>query len=196
MPANGDWVALLAVTGLIFFARVCDVTLGTLRIVFISRGQKYVAPAFAFFEMLIWLLAVRQIMQNVDNVFYYFAYALGFSTGVFVGLHVEEKLAMGLRLVRTITRKDALELVTALRNNKFGVTSIAAEGNSGPVNILYSVIKRSDADTYITLVKELNPNAFFSVEDVRFVSDGAFPRMKSYFNQLTLPGLRTWGKFK
>ena len=196
MWADLDWVPLLIVTVLIFVARVCDVTLGTLRIVFISRGQKYVAPAFAFFEMLIWLFAVRQIMQNLDNVFYYFAYAFGFSTGVFVGLNVEEKLAMGLRLVRTITRKDAHALVTALRKNSFGVTSIAAEGNSGPVNILYSVIKRSDANAYVALVKEFNPNAFFSVEDVRFVSDSAFPRATSYFSRLKLPGLRSWAKVK
>lgn len=196
MPTDTDWVTLLIVTGLIFLARVCDVTLGTLRIVFISRGQKYVAPVFAFFEMLIWLFAVRQIMQNLDNVFYFFAYAFGFSTGVFVGLNVEEKLAMGLRLVRTITRKDASALIVSLREHDFGVTSIAADGNRGPVNILYSVIKRNRATDYIELVKKFNPQAFFSVEDVRFVSESAFPQVKWYFGRLQLTGLRSWAKTK
>ncbi|MDH3217103.1 MAG: DUF2179 domain-containing protein [Candidatus Krumholzibacteria bacterium] len=184
-------------TVLIFFARISDVTLGTLRIVFISKGQKYIAPAFAFFEMLIWLFAVRQIMQNLDNAAYYFAYAFGFASGVFVGLNVEERLAMGLRLVRTITRKDASELVAALRDCDFGVTSVEATGNSGKVNILYSVIKRSDADRYIGMVKKFNPRAFFSVEDIRFVSEGVFPqRARSMFRRLGFPGLRGWGKIK
>lgn len=195
MWTDTDWMTLLTITGLIFLARVCDVTLGTLRIVFISRGQKYIAPAFAFFEMMIWLFAVRQIMQNLDNVFYFVAYAFGFSTGVFVGLNVEEKLAMGLRLVRTITRKDASALVAALREHHFGVTNIAAEGNSGPVNILYSVIKRSHAEAYIALVKEFNPNAFYTVADVRLVNESAFPEVKSTLGR-HLHGLRSWAKFK
>jgi len=197
MSSDIEWGRIILMTALIFFARVSDVTLGTLRIVFISRGQKYIAPAFAFFEMLIWLFAVRQIMQNLDNLVYYFAYALGFASGVFVGLNVEERLAMGLRLVRTVTRNDASELTAALRARDFGVTSVEADGNSGKVNILYSVIKRSDADRYIGLVKEFNPKAFFSVEDIRFVSEGVFPhRAQSIFRRLRLPGLRDWGKTK
>jgi uncharacterized protein YebE (UPF0316 family) len=197
MSTDFEWGPVVLMTVLIFLARVSDVTLGTLRIVFISRGQKYIAPAFAFFEMLIWLFAVRQIMQNLDNVVYYFAYAFGFAFGVFVGLNVEERLAMGLRLVRTITRDDASELTAALRSRDFGVTSVEADGNAGKVNILYSVIKRSDANRYIAMVKEFNPKAFFSVEDVRFVSEGVFPhRTQSVFRRLRLPGLRGWGKIK
>jgi uncharacterized protein YebE (UPF0316 family) len=197
MSPETGWQTVLIVTALIFLARVCDVTLGTLRIVFISRGQKYIAPAFAFFEMLIWLFAVRQIMQNLDNVVYYFAYAFGFASGVFVGLNVEEKLAMGLRLLRTITRNDATELIAALRACDFGVTSVEADGNSGKVNVLYSVVKRSDADRYIGMVKTFNPRAFFSVEDIRFVSEGVFPqRAKSMFRRIGFPGLRAWGKTK
>jgi len=195
-PETG-WRTILLMTGLIFLARVSDVTLGTLRIVFISRGQKYIAPAFAFFEMLIWLFAVRQIIQNMDNLAYYFAYAFGFSSGVFVGLNVEERLAMGLRLVRTISRKDASELVDALRASDFGVTSVEAQGNSGKVNVLYSVVKRSDAQRYISTVQKFNPQAFFSVEDIRFVSEGIFPhKAQSVFRRPKLPGLRSWGKTK
>jgi uncharacterized protein YebE (UPF0316 family) len=197
MSPETGWQTVLIVTALIFLARVCDVTLGTLRIVFISRGQKYIAPAFAFFEMLIWLFAVRQIMQNLDNVVYYFAYAFGFASGVFVGLNVEERLAMGLRLVRTITRNDATELIAALRARDFGVTSVEADGNSGKVSVLYSVVKRSDADRYFGMVKTFNPRAFFSVEDIRFVSEGVFPhKAKSVFRRLGFPGLRGWGKTK
>ncbi len=196
MPDTGnDWLTIMLFTILIFLARISDVTLGTLRIVFISRGEKYIAPTLAFFEMLIWLFAIRQIMQNINNLAYYFSYAAGFASGVFIGLVVEEKLALGLRLIRTITRKDASELVSELRKSGFGVTSVEAEGNAGNVNVIYSIIKRSDVVHYASLVKRYNPKAFYSIEDIRFVSEGIFPARKSFFRRSKL-GLRMWGKTK
>jgi len=190
------WGMLVLTTLLIFCARICDVTLGTLRIVFISRGEKNIAPFFAFVEMLIWLFAIRQIMANLSSLPYYFAYAAGFASGVFVGLTVEEKIAMGLRMIRIVTRKDAGELVGALRARDFGVTSVVAEGNSGPVNIVYSVIKRSDVPQYIDLVKTFNPNAFYSIEDIRFVSEGIFPARRAFAGRSDMKRLRATGKSK
>jgi uncharacterized protein YebE (UPF0316 family) len=190
------WGTLVITTLLIFCARICDVTLGTLRIVFISRGEKNIAPVFAFVEMLIWLFAIRQIFTNLTSLPYYFAYAAGFASGVFVGLSVEEKIAMGLRMIRTITRKDAGELVAALRTMDFGVTSVVAEGNSGPVNIVYSVIKRSDVTRYVEIVKAYNPNAFYSIEDIRFVSEGIFPARRAFNGRTDIKALRASGKSK
>ena len=80
---------------LIFIARVCDVSIGTMRIIFISRGAKILAPLLGFFEILIWLVAIGKVMQNLDNIACYVAYAGGFATGNFVGIRIEEKLAMG-----------------------------------------------------------------------------------------------------
>jgi uncharacterized protein YebE (UPF0316 family) len=177
------WITVAGVTILIFLARISDVTLGTLRISFISRGEKYIAPFVAFCEMLIWLFAIRQIMQNLGNVTYYLAYSAGFASGVFVGLLIEEKLAIGTRLIRTITRMDAADLVAALREADFGVTSVVAEGNSGPVNLIYSVIKRSDLPKYIGMVNEYNPRAFYSIEDIRSVNEGIFPRRRNLFGR-------------
>jgi len=190
------WGTLVFTTLLIFCARICDVTLGTLRIVFISRGEKNIAPLFAFVEMMIWLFAIRQIFTNLTSLPYYFAYAAGFASGVFVGLSVEEKIAMGLRMIRIVTRKDAGELVGALRARDFGVTSVAAEGNSGPVNIVYSVIKRSDVPQYIEMVKTFNPNAFYSIEDIRFVSEGIFPARRAFNGRSDMKRLRASGKIK
>lgn len=167
----GEWPIWVGAF-LIFFARVCDVSLGTMRIAFISRGEKFIAPAFAFFEMLIWLFAISQIVMNLSNLAYYFAYAAGFATGVFTGMHLEEKLAIGSRVIRVITRKDAGKLIEELRSAGFGVTNIPAEGNSGDVNVVFSVVKRTDIPQYVELVKQFNPHAFYSIEDIRFVSQG------------------------
>jgi uncharacterized protein YebE (UPF0316 family) len=121
---------------LIFCARICDVSIGTIRIVFVSRGQKLFAPLLGFFEVLIWLLAIGKIMQNLDNVAAYLSYAGGFATGNFIGLWIEQKLAVGMVILRVITRKDASVLVSELENRGFGVTSIDARGNEGifPLN--------------------------------------------------------------
>jgi uncharacterized protein YebE (UPF0316 family) len=160
---------------LIFIARICDVTLGTIRIIFVSRGQKILAPLVGFVEILIWLTAIGKIMQNLGNVYCYLAYAAGFAAGNFVGIYIEEKLAMGVFLIRIITKKQASQLIAGLNSEGYGATSIAAEGSTGQVAVVYSVIKRGDVDRVVEIIKRFNPKAFYSIEDVRFVSRGVFP---------------------
>lgn len=159
---------------LIFVARVTDVSLGTLRISYISKGEKSIAPVIAFFEMAIWLIAISQLVQNLTSPAYYVAYAAGFATGVFVGLRIEERIALGSRVIRTITQKGSVELVGALREYGYGVTSVRAEGASGEVSLLFSIVKRSQVGHYMKLVNEHNPLAFSSIEDVRSVNQGTF----------------------
>ncbi|KYK20535.1 hypothetical protein AYK21_05995, partial [Thermoplasmatales archaeon SG8-52-2] len=124
---------------LIFFARVCDVSLGTIRIIFVSKGLKYLAPLIGFFEILIWLLAIGQIIQNLTNVYYYIFYAAGFSIGNFVGILIDEKLKIGTVGVRIITRRDAKELINALKKADYKLTVLDAEGSNGMVKIIFTV---------------------------------------------------------
>jgi len=170
-PTVVTWVVIPL---LICLARIIDVSLGTLRIILVARGQKVVAPILGFFEILIWLLAIGQVMQNLTNIANYFAYALGFSIGNFIGIVFEEKLAIGKIIVRVVTHHDASELVTFLRNNHFSVTMVNAEGSTGLVHLLFSVIRRSQLPFMAIHIKRFNPKAFYTVEDVRFVSGGVF----------------------
>lgn len=156
---------------LIFFARVGDVSLGTIRIIFISKGIKYLAPLIGFFEILIWLVAISQIMQNLTNIYYYIFYAGGFATGNLVGIIIEEKLSIGTVAIRIITRKDAEELTNALKKTGIGVTSIDAQGKYGGVKIIFTIVKRQNIQKIIKLVKKYNPKAFYSIEDIRYVSE-------------------------
>jgi uncharacterized protein YebE (UPF0316 family) len=165
------WIILPA---LIFTARIFDVTLGTIRIVFVSRGKKFLAPVFGFFEVLIWLLAIGQIMKNLTNVFCYLAYAGGFATGNFVGLYLEEKLAMGILVIRVITGRDASEMIEYLREQGYGVTNVDAQGVSGKVNLIFMIIKRRQFRKVVEVIQRFHPQAFYSVEDVRHVSKGVF----------------------
>jgi len=177
---NSDTFSLIVVPILIFIARVTDVTFGTIRIILISRGMKFIAPIFAFFEIIIWLFAIGQIMQHLTNITYYLAYAFGFSAGTFVGIYVEEKMAIGMVIVRIITRKDASKLVEHLRSIGYGVTSFDGQGATGPVKLIYMTIERKDIDNIVEIIKEFNPKAFFSVEEVRLENAGVFPLRKSH----------------
>lgn len=165
------WFTYGTLPFLIFLSRIIDVSLDTLRIVFVSKGDKLIAPILGFFEILIWLMAITRIMQNLDNVSCYIAYAGGFAAGNFIGLKIEEKLAMGIQMFRIITQKDASLLIEYLSESGFGATSIEASGINGKVHIIYSVVKRSDNKRMIEIINKFNPNAFYSIEDIRKVNE-------------------------
>ena len=163
-----DWVIIPA---LIFLARICDVTLGTLRIVFISKGDKTVAPLLGFLEVLIWLIAITQVMENLSNVASYFAWAGGFATGNFLGLRIEQKLALGQVVVRVITVEPAGNLVDRLKGRGYRLTCVDARGTRGKVDLLFMIVKRKKLDEVIGIIRSFNPQAFYSIEDVRSVSE-------------------------
>ncbi len=154
----------------IVIARMFDVSLNTLRIIYLSKGFKALVPFLGFFEVLIWLLAVTRIFSDLGNWVAYLAYPLGFALGNFIGMKIEERLAVGVELIRIVTRKDANELISALREKGFSVTAIKAEGSQGDVGVLYSIINRKNFSEYVETMHKYNPNAFYTVEDVRFVS--------------------------
>jgi uncharacterized protein YebE (UPF0316 family) len=168
LAANGfDYLVLPL---LIILARIVDVSIGTIRIIMIARGNKTFAPVLAFFEVLVWILAVTRIFQNLDNWVCYIAYAFGYATGSYIGIKLEEKLAIGVQIIRVITRKDASELIRVLRMNGYGVTTHDAEGSQGKVGIIYTIINRKSIADIVQIIKEYNPNAFYTIEDIRFVS--------------------------
>ncbi len=182
---------------LIFLARVGDVTIGTIRIIFVSKGKKYIAPILGFFEVFIWILAISRIMQNLDNYVNYFAYAGGFAAGNYVGMLLEEKIAMGVMVVRVITQKPADLLIEKLIGMGCGITSIDARGTKEDVHVIFSVIHRSELKTVINVIKKYNPRAFYSVEDVRYVNEGVFPVRRSLLGKSPNgSAFRRWRKEK
>jgi uncharacterized protein YebE (UPF0316 family) len=167
-----DYWGILVVPLLIFLARIFDVSIGTVRIIFVSRGYRYLAPLLGFFEVLIWLLAMTKILQNLDRWYYYLAYCGGFATGNFIGIILEEKIAIGYAAVRVISRVPADELISHLRDAGYGVTFHTAEGSTGPVEVVYTILKRTELSALILLINKFNPKAFYTVEEVRTVNEG------------------------
>jgi uncharacterized protein YebE (UPF0316 family) len=160
---------------MIFCARICDVTMGTIRVIFISKGIRYLAPVIGFFEVIIWLLAIGQVMNNLTNAVSYIAYGAGFATGTYIGMYIEEKISLGLTSVRIITQEDPIELMQYLRSCNYGVTSIDGEGATGRIKMVFTIIRRQDLAHVVGIIKEFHPNAFYSVEEVKSVAEGVFP---------------------
>lgn len=170
--------SLILLPLLIFSARVADVTLGTLRIVFISQGRRKLAPLVGFFEIFIWLLAMGQIFSNLTNFIYYIAYAGGFSMGNWVGLMVENKISLGLLSLQLIIRENPEKLINLLKDQGYSITTMTAEGSKGMVRLVILVIKRKNLPKILELIRENNPKAFISIEQVKSVRGGNFPQSK------------------
>lgn len=155
---------------LIALSRVADVTIGTMRIVFVARGSKVIAPVLGFFEVFIWIMAIGQVMEHSNNVICYLAYATGFAAGNYLGLWLEERLAVGMQVVRVITRLHGEELVQSFAENGFGATLVSAKGTKGDVNLVYSIVSRKRLPKLIGLIRGVDPDIFYSVEDIRTAS--------------------------
>ncbi len=164
---------------LIFLARICDVTLDTLRIIYVSRGMKFLAPVIGFVEVLIWLIAITQIFKNLSNPVCYVAYAGGFAMGNLIGILIEEKMAIGTVVIRIITQKDAEALIDRLKESRYGVTHVDAQGAMGQVKIIFTIVKRKAINSVLEIVRGCNPLAFYTIEDVRSVRKGVFPLFKA-----------------
>jgi uncharacterized protein YebE (UPF0316 family) len=168
---SSDTFTFVILPALIFCSRICDVTLDTIRIIYVSRGMKFVAPILGFFEVLIWLLAITQIMQHLTSPIHYIAYAAGFGVGNFVGIIFEEKLSVGTVLVRVITRKDTTDLRSRLTKAGYRTTWHEATGHSGPVNINFTIVARKELRTVIKLIRECDPTAFYTIEDIKYAAE-------------------------
>lgn len=171
MGFSNDLFRYLILPLLIFCARVCDVTLSTIRIIFVMNGKRNIAPILGFFEAFIWLLAVGQIISQVDNIFAYLAYAGGFATGTLFGMYMEERLAVGMAVLRLITKDINEGMLQFLHENQFSYSLVDGMGKSGKVNVIFFVVKRENLERLIAGINEHHPNAFYTIENIRQVNE-------------------------
>jgi uncharacterized protein YebE (UPF0316 family) len=181
------WLFLPAV---IFVAEMCVVTLGTIRIIFVSRGMKFLAPTLGFFEVMTWLFAISQVMQNLSNPACFIAFAGGFTMGNFFGILIEKKLALGSVLVRIITPRDPNRLIDRLRTADYGVTSVEGEGANGRVCVIFTVVKRRELGNVVSLIQTFDPKTFYSVDELQTVTEGIFPERRPQLQEAIINPLR------
>jgi uncharacterized protein YebE (UPF0316 family) len=160
---------------LIFVAEMCVVTISTVRIISLSRGMKYTAALLGLVEIVVWLFAIGQVMQNLNSLGCSLAFAVGFSLGNYLGVLIDQKLALGFLVVRVITARDPAQLVAGLKAAGYGVTRVDGRGGTGPVCIVLTVIARREFDNVIALLQRFDPNIFYSVDSLQTAAAGVFP---------------------
>src|SRR5207245_10391434 len=142
---------------LIFFAETCVVTLSTVRTIFVARGWKSLAPILGFFEVSIWLFAIAQVMQNLASPSCYIAFAGGFALGNYLGVLIEQKLALGNVVVHIVSRNHESELAESLRWAGIGVTALEANGANGTVHAMFTVVSRRQLNKVISIINHHDP---------------------------------------
>ncbi len=173
---SGDVFSFLILPFMIFVARICDVSINTIRIIYMLGGRRFTATLLGFFEAFIWLLVIREIFKHLDNWLCYVAYPAGFAAGIFVGMIIEERIAYGKVIVRIITRKDVTELLHYLNKQQFRFTRVNAEGPDGDETLVFTVLDRDRLDDLINQLKALIPTAFYTIEKVKAAAEsGALP---------------------
>lgn len=161
----------------IFFLRVTDVSMATVRTLLIVRNAKLLVPVIGFFEVMIWVFAVGTVVQNLTSPWHIVGYAGGFATGNVVGLLIEERLALGLATVWTMVKGGGAALAGSLREGGFGVTELDGRGRDGAVEVLCSVLPRRQVAPYVRAVDRNAPDSFVIVDEPRAVRRGwLFPR--------------------
>ena len=163
----------------IFFARVLDVSLSTVRILMLMRGRSLAAAAIGFFEVTIYILALGQVIGNLDNPVRLVVYAFGFATGNYIGSILEERLAVGFATAQVISLDKSDEMIEIMREQGFGVTVLEGCGKQGTHQILHILLKRKDLPCLMSMVRKVDNQAFVSVMDTRKIFGGYFAKIKA-----------------
>ncbi|NLA62154.1 MAG: DUF2179 domain-containing protein [Bacteroidales bacterium] len=161
---------------IIFVGRIFDVSLGTLRIIFVSKGEKLKAPIIGFFEVFIWVVIISQILSRANDMVAYLSYAGGYAAGNYVGILIEKRIAFGIILCRVYTNKPGLKLVNLLSLKGFGATMMHGTGSVNEVDIIETVFDRKKMKLVSSIILDFDKDAFYVVEDVRTRSRGIFPK--------------------
>lgn len=157
-------IELFLGAALIAGMRICDVTIGTIRTILVVQGRKYLAGLAGFFEVLIWLTAIGQIMKNLNSIPNILGYAIGYGLGNVIGITIEQKIGLGFVQLNIISRHSPDKIADILRAEKYGVTILPAEGGSGGTAVIITIIPRKFQKKVINLIETVDKGAFITVQ--------------------------------
>lgn len=155
----------------IFFARILDVSIGTVRTMIMVRGKMYVTAALAFIEVMIWFMVAREaLVTDMNSIFIPISYSLGYATGTFIGTYIANNFIRNIIGVEIIVTKNQLELIKVIKKSGFAVSVIDLKGNKN--GFLLCQINSKKEQKLINIVKKYDPNAFIIVNDTKYVQNG------------------------
>ncbi len=150
---------------LIFLLRTMDMSMDTLRVLFVVRGKKSIVWCLGVVQSIIYISAISSVLSGDKHPFTILCYACGFATGNIFGMFLEEKMAIGFREISIISQNDGEQIANVLRESGYGVTEIFGEGRDGVVTIVRTNVKRKQASEVLTIVEKIDPKAFVTQND-------------------------------
>jgi len=163
---------------LIFLLRVGAIALGTVRVLFVVRGERLLAPITGFVQTLLLVVAIGKVVQDLTNIPNVLAYCMGFAVGTWVGMVIEERLALGYMRVHVVSLQKAEGIASSLREEGYGVTEITGKGKEGRVGIVEIVARRKDVPSITAAVNRVDEGAFISMEEAKGVHRGFIPGVR------------------
>ena len=160
---------------IIFCAKIIEVSISTIRLVLINKGERVKGAVLGFIEILIWLIVVSSVLNNItEDPIKVFIYAAAFSLGNYLGVTIESKIAVGLASIQVVVNgKDGEVLADILREQGYGVTIIEGKGiNESIKNLLFIQLKRKKIPEAVKVIKNHNPEAYITVNDIKSMMGG------------------------
>ena len=157
----------------IFLLRIVDVTLDTMRVLFMVRGRRVPAGVLGFLMAPVWIIAVGNAMKHLDSIWHVIGYAAGYGTGTMVGITIENFVAFGLIQLRIVSKHGGVEIAEALRDRGYGATEFSGFGRDGAVEIVQSVVQRAHLSEVLAIVDKFDDTAFLTVEEPHELRGGS-----------------------
>lgn len=161
------WGALV-----IFALRVIGISVSTVRVLAMMRGRKLFAFVAGFVEVLAYVIAIAEVVNNLENIWNLLGYCLGFSVGTVVGMMLDDRTANGFANVRIISRYKTQSIVEKIHEAGFGATVGWGHGRGGTVGMIVAVVRRKEVDLICSLAEAVDSSAFITIEDTRAVRRG------------------------
>ncbi len=160
----------------IFFLRLLDVSLGTLRLIMIARGKRSHAAVLGFFEITIWIVAVARVLNDIANIWLVLAYSSGYAAGTALGIWIENRFTESSVMLRIASPKNSALIANWLRAKEFRVMQMQGASIEGPVQLILSMVDRRRLANTVREIQSIDSNAEVTVEDLRFVAAGKTAR--------------------
>ncbi|MDX1600075.1 MAG: DUF5698 domain-containing protein [Anaerolineales bacterium] len=158
--------------GGIFILRVSDMSLDTLRVLYVMRGRRPLTWVLGFFQSILWVIAITSVLSTLGNLWNLFAYAAGFATGNVVGMMIEEQLAIGHGHMRIMSSRRGSAIAEELRSSGYAATELSGRGKDGMVTVINCSVRRRDVQKLRRQVQEIDPNAFITIQEIRPLNRG------------------------
>lgn len=191
---NFDMISYVLLPTLIFLARLADVTVATVKLMFVVNNARKMAAILGFFEALITIVALSRIVQDANNMLAFVMYAAGFAAGTYVGMWIEGKMAYGNVLVRIISKEMPEELFQYLATNRHNFSLVDGYDESGNTRVLFTICKRSNVHALIARLEEVAPRAMYTVEGLKQVSRDLLPQSSTTPRISLARVLASWGR--